>query len=204
MKTSTTMTTTEQPAPRTARERHVARSARILSTGLSATAILGITAAFGAAERAESTTQAATLPPSTAPVAPQAGFTATQSALAPLGSSAPGLAPTPTTTLASVTEVSRLPSPVGTITLPAATANDVAVASADTVVVTDTVVAADNVPVSATSTPPAPLVTDNVSATAPTAAPATAPTVATIAPATPVVELTLPPPPSNGSSGGSR
>ncbi|MEY2969598.1 MAG: hypothetical protein RIQ64_2225 [Actinomycetota bacterium] len=197
------MTTTEQPAPRPTRERHVARSARILSTGLSATAILGITAAFGAAERAESTVQAATLPPSTAPGAPPASVTSTQSALAPLGSSAPGLAPAPTTTLANAADVGRLPSPVGTITLPAATPNEVAVASADTVVVADTTAIADSaaLPGTAAATlPTSPPVTDSV----PTTVQTTVQTVAPIAPATPVVELTLPPPPSNGSSGGSR
>ena len=197
------MTTTEQTPPRPTRERHVARSARILSTGLSATAILGITAAFGAAERAESTAQAAPVPPSTSPVAPPASVTSTQSALAPLGSSAPGLAPAPTTTLANAADVSRLPSPVGTITLPAATPNEVAVASADTVVVADTTAIADSAALpgtAATTLPTSPPVTDSV----PTTVQTTVQTVAPIAPATPVVELTLPPPPSNGSSGGSR
>jgi len=197
VKETTTMTT-DDPTRRPKRDRHVARSARILSTGLSATAILGITAAFGAADRAESMSN---------DVAPagDTGIASTPSALAPLGAVAPQTS----------APISQFPSPEGTITLPTggpagspsggnkvgATSNNnvaptpnVAVAAAEQAVAPgDTVAPIPQVMAPATT----------VSAPAPTA-PTTPATVAPIAPAEPPVELTLPPAPSNGSSGGSR
>lgn len=197
---STTMTTTDRPGARVPRERHVARSARILSTGLSATAILGITAAFGAAERASSAAEPT-------PTTPAVGVTTTPIALAPLGASSAG-GVTPSAPV-STPVVSQLPSPVGTITLPTGAAKPAGVAdapaqgaivTADAVLPTVPVVTPDTAmaPVAAAAAVPvaeAPQTT--VAATVPA-------TVAPIAPAEPAVELTLPPPPSNGSSGGSR
>lgn len=121
------------------RTRHVARSARILSTGVSTAAILGITAAFGAAERAQSATN--------------------QDSTTTLDTAVSFPAPPPTTS----GPTAQLPSPVGNIALPASVAE------------TRVTVAA---------------------------APQTA--VAPISAAEPPVHLTLPPPPSNGSSGGSH
>lgn len=139
---------------------HVARSARILSTGLSATAILGITAAFGAAERARSATSDDTTTTvsggASTPTTLESRTISTPPALAPLGASAHTTMPPATTP----TSNEPTPSPVGTITL--------------------------SVPV------------------ADTVSPTTASIVAPIAAAEPPTELTLPPPPSNGSSGGSR
>ena len=182
------MTTTDRTGARPQRERHVARSARILSTGLSATAILGITAAFGAAERANSATEPTPTTPSPTSNAPQA-------ALAPLGSSASVSIPAATTAPAGSSVVSQLPSPVGTITLPTGSAN--AVATTANVETPAPVVLAETAPVPVAESAAGTTVVETLPSTTPS-------TLAPIAPAEPVVELTLPPPPSNGSSGGSR
>lgn len=173
--------TTDRPNQRPIRPRHVARSARILSTGLSATAILGITAAFGAADRAQS---AADQAPTSNP-----GIASTPSALAPLGAAAPQHS----------APITQLPSPEGTITLPTGSPAPAATPSGNmTVAATSAVVSPTAAPLdTATPAPQAPAPESTV-ATAPTV------TVAPIAPAEPPVELTLPPAPSNGSSGGSR
>lgn len=150
---NTTMTTESTKTPK--RDRHVARSARILSTGLSATAILGITAAFGAAERADSKkNQPDVNTPTTALATPVA-----------LGAPAPSVP-----AALPIESVAVLPSPVGTVTLPTGAT-----------------------PVAASADTPAPVTVPDVVAT-----------VAPITPAEPPVELTLPPPPTNGSSGGSH
>lgn len=203
------MMTTDLSTPRPRRQRHVARSARILSTGLSATAILGITAAFGAADRAQSSAvdQTPTVDPA---------VTSGPSALAPLGAAA-------VVTSSTTPAVTQFPSPEGTITLPtggstpasAATSNkSISVAGggvANVATISDTPIANDattQAPTAPADTT-APVVNETVPvapATTVITAPApTAPvTVAPIAPAEPPVELTLPPAPSNGSSGGSR
>ncbi|NBN89920.1 MAG: hypothetical protein EBU67_02730 [Actinobacteria bacterium] len=54
------MTTDKTARFATKRPRHVAHSARILSTGISATAILGMTAAFGGAEKLQASESSAT------------------------------------------------------------------------------------------------------------------------------------------------
>lgn len=189
--------TTDRPTPRPRRQRHVARSARILSTGLSATAILGITAAFGAADRVQSSAvdQTPTVDPTVA---------SGPSALAPLGAAAVA---TPSTTPA----VSQFPSPEGTITLPTGSPTPAQVAG-NTKNVNATGSGASNITMlndAATPTTPTPAVTEPAPVVpSPTATAAPAPTtpaiVAPIAPAEPPVQLTLPPAPSNGSSGGSR
>lgn len=190
--------TTDLPTNRRPRQRHVARSARILSTGLSATAILGITAAFGAADRTQSTATDQT--PTTNP-----GIASTPSALAPLG------AVTPQTSA----PISQFPSPEGTITLPTGNpaaspsgGNNVGATSKSNVAPTPNVAvaAAEQAVAPGDTVAPIPQATvpaTTVAAPAPTA-PTTPATVAPIAPAEPPVELTLPPAPSNGSSGGSR
>ena len=173
--------------PNFRRRRHVARSARILSTGLSATAILGITAAFGATERSQAA-NADPVPNDAPTAAPQiVSDTSAPSALAPLGTSAHATADT----------VTRFPSTDGTVTLPAATQS--AVAAPAQVQTNAASVAPDTVPATVATTPvdtiaPAPVVT----------APAPVDTVAPIAPAEPPVQMTLPPAPSRGSSGGSH
>ena len=218
---TTTMTTTEPSDKRVPkRPRHVARSARILSTGISATAILGMTAAFGAAEKLQASQNPA--PPQPTPNAAN-----TPSALSPLGTI--GTAPAQTTP----SSVTQYPSTEGTVTLPtgapASTARELAPqitvaplvpAATATTPVVDTVVeapanvAAAEVPaptVAPETIPPAPAVTvPSVVTVSPvvtvppvvTAAPVV--TVAPIAPAEPPVQFTLPPAPSRGSSGGSR
>lgn len=201
--------TTDRPTPRPRRQRHVARSARILSTGLSATAILGITAAFGAADRVQSSAvdQTPTVEPTVANG---------PSALAPLGAAA---VVTPSTTPA----VSQFPSPEGTITLPTGsptptqlagnTKNVNATGSGASNVATISDTAIENGATTPVTVAPADAAAAVVNETVPvvpsptaTAAPAptTPATVAPIAPAEPPVQLTLPPAPSNGSSGGSR
>ena len=70
------------------RRRHVARSARILSTGISATAILAMTAAYAAAEQVSSATDTGTETVGMAVTMQPVGFSNTgtvQPALAPLG-----------------------------------------------------------------------------------------------------------------------
>jgi len=204
---TTTMTTTEPSDKRVPkRPRHVARSARILSTGISATAILGMTAAFGAAEKLQASQNPA--PPQPTPNAVN-----TPSALSPLGTI--GTAPAQTTP----SSVTQYPSTEGTVTLPtgapASTARELApqttvaplvpAATATTPVVdtvVDTVVEAPaNV---AAAEVPAPTVAPETIAPAPVATAAPVVTVAPIAPAEPPVQFTLPPAPSRGSSGGSR
>lgn len=205
---STTMTT-DRPTPRPRRQRHVARSARILSTGLSATAILGITAAFGAADRAQSSAADQT------PVVDPA-VTSGPSALAPLGAET---AATPSLTPA----VSQFPSPEGTITLPTGGPTRASVGSSNKNVsatgsgasnvatISDTAIenGATTPVMAAPADSVAPVVDETVPVVASPAAtqapaPTTPATVAPIAPAEPPVQLTLPPAPSNGSSGGSR
>lgn len=201
--------TTDRSTPRPRRQRHVARSARILSTGLSATAILGITAAFGAADRAQSS--AADQTPAVDPA-----VTSGPSALAPLGEAAVAA---PSTTPA----VTQFPSPEGTITLPTGGPTLASAASSNKNVsatgsgasngatISDTAIenSATTPVTAAPADSAAPVVNETVpvvaspAATA-TPAPTTPATVAPIAPAEPPVQLTLPPAPSNGSSGGSR
>ena len=179
------------------RRRHVARSARILSTGLSATAILGITAGLGAAERARSADQT----PGDASQSNAAGIQPTvasePSALAPLGTPA----------IAAADSVTQFPATDGTVTLPGAATPGTTKAQSNQNAVVQTAPASLAViqPQVAPSTA-APVDTTPV-ATPATAAPvdtAPAATVAPIAPAQPPTQLTLPPAPSRGSSGGSR
>lgn len=219
--TDTTMTTTDQAhhsasASPKKRQRHVARSARILSTGISATAILGITAAFGVAERIDAGSQDAE-PSGPLPVTP-----ATSAAAAAVD---PGFVDS--------TPVAQFPSPEGTVTLPTGspapvnTTQQVRITTAASPLAPPT--AQGSVTPVAGASLQAPDVTSVPAAgivAAPTADPVALPssgdtvatvpvstvpvatvplaTVAPIAPAEPPVELTLPPPPSNGSSGGSR
>lgn len=179
------MTTTDQSGQptshQTLRGRHVARSARILSTGLSATAILGITAAFGAAERAQSQGN------EPATTIPDPGVTSAPPALAPLGAAAPGNASFSAATPTAV--VSQFPSPMGTVTLPTGSPTPTLAATVESTPVAVTSPAPQTTPAAVVATPTTALTVD---------------TVAPISPAEPAVELTIPPPPSNGSSGGSR
>ena len=176
---------TEQAAPHHRRRRHVARSARIFSTGISATAILGITAAFGASERSHAAAADAspTDEPSVAQQAPS--DTNAPSALAPLG--------TPAVPVADA--VTQFPSTEGTVTLPAPTPTPAAqpaqVQSNAASIVPET--APTTLPV--VTAAPVPVVT---------VAPVPVDTIAPIAPAEPPVQMTLPPAPSRGSSGGSH
>ncbi len=159
------------------RKRHVAQSARILSTGITATAILAMTAAYAAAE--QSPTQAAT-----APVATEQNVSQMQS-------------------VALVTPVQEL-APLGTATTPtiaAHTAQAVATAvrqasntNTPTAVVAPVVTPATTAPAAAT-----------VEVAAPVATAAPVP-VATIAPApapTPV-QLQAPQSTAVSNSGGSK
>ena len=189
------------------RRRHVARSARILSTGLSATAILGITAAFGAAERGQSADQSA-------------GDASQQnvSGIQPSGANGPSaLAPLGTPAIAAADAVTQFPATDGTVTLPSAatpiqgTVNAqssqtavVQTAPSGAPVVEPQVVAPAPTNVVAPDTSPA-LTPATAAAPVDTTPIATAPaTVAPIAPAEPPAQLILPPAPSRGSSGGSR
>lgn len=186
------MTTTEPSDKRVPkRPRHVARSARILSTGISATAILGMTAAFGAAEKLQASQNPT--PPQPTPNAAN-----TPSALSPLGTI--GTAPVHTTQ----SSVTQYPSTEGTVTLPTgapvqtvrdsvpqAAVDLAAPAATATTPVADTVV--DMITTTVVDSP-----VNVAAAEAPTAA------IAPIAPAEPPVQFTLPPAPSRGSSGGSR
>lgn len=205
------MTTTEPSDKRVPkRPRHVARSARILSTGISATAILGMTAAFGAAEKLQASQNP--VPPQPTPDAAN-----TPSALSPLGTI--GTAPAQTT-LSSVTQY---PSTEGTVTLPtgapaptvrdsvpqaavdlAAPAATVTTPVANTVVDTITTTVVESPVNVAAAEAPAPTVAPETIAPAPVVTAAPVVTVAPIAPAEPPVQFTLPPAPSRGSSGGSR
>ena len=187
------MTTTDNPRQR--RNRHVARSARILSTGLSATAILGITAAFGVAERIDTGSQDAE------PSGPLA-------AMSPTSAAVPAVDPG----FVDSTPVAQFPSPEGTVTLPtgspapANTTQQVRNSTAASPLAPTTAqaavdpVAGAHAQVPEVTTVPVEIVPVGTVPveTVPFA------TVAPIAPAEPPVELTLPPAPSNGSSGGSR
>jgi len=193
---------TDTTSPR--RRRHVARSARILSTGLSATAILGITAAFGAAERARSADQAAGDATVTGAVDGISSVASEPSALAPLGTPA----------IAAADPVTQFPATEGTVTLPSAatpTQGTVTAQSSQSAVIQTAPSGAPVVaPQAATPATNNAVVADTsptVPATVATVAPvdtAPATTLAPIAPAEPPTQLTMPPAPSRGSSGGSR
>ena len=142
------------------RKRHVAQSARILSTGITATAILAMTAAYAAAE--QSPTQAAT-----APVATEQNVSQMQSValvtpvqdLAPLGSAA-----TPTvaahtaqavaTAVRQASNSSTSTAVVESVVTPATTATTAPVAAA--VEVAAPVATAAPVPVATIAPAPAP------------------------------------------------
>ena len=163
------------------RKRHVAQSARILSTGITATAILAMTAAYAAAE--QSPTQAAT-----APVATEQNMSQMQS-------------------VALVTPVQEL-APLGTATTPtiaAHTAQAVATAvrqasntSTPTAVVAPVVTPATTAPVAA-----AVEVVVEVAAPVATAAPVPVATIAP-APAPTPVQLQAPQSTAVSNSGGSK
>ena len=117
------MTMTNRPLIR--RKRHVAQSARILSTGITATAILAMTAAYAAAE--QSPTQAAT-----APVATEQNVSQMQSValVTPVQELAPlGTATTPTiaahTAQAVATAVRQVSNAIEPVATSATTAPDV-------------------------------------------------------------------------------
>ena len=192
-------TMTEQRIPQRRRTRHVARSARILSTGLSATAVLGITAAFGAAEKAQSAGDSVSNSEAATAAQSNTSEAGAPSALAPLGTPA----------IAAADQVSQFPSPDGTVTLPLTptnTASGSVLAPSNQTAVVETAPAGAAVATPDTATP-----TTIAAPTLDTSAPVvtsppdtTLATVAPIAPAEPPTQLTLPPAPSRGSSGGSH
>jgi hypothetical protein len=165
------------------RSRHVARSARILSTGLSATAILGITAAFGAAEHARSTDQTNGDISSTDLASSSSSVAGEPSALAPLGTPA----------LAAADPIRQYPSTEGTVILPSAASPTQGTVNAQS---------NQKASIPPDPSPTAPVWVAPVDTAVIDTAPATK--LAPLTPAEPPTQLTLPPAPSRGSSGGSR
>lgn len=180
--------------PRRRTKRHVARSARILSTGVSATAILGITAGLGAAERARSAEADQAL----GPVSTQAETASVQMPVSSATGAPSALAPLGTQAAQSSAAVSQFPSSEGTVTLPAPTQTPAAQSS------TQAVQTQSNPSVALPAAAPVDTVPSAPVETVVTAAPAPVDTVAPITPAVPPVQMTLPPAPSRGSSGGSH
>lgn len=185
------MTEAATPKKRTKRP-HAARSARILSTGLSATAILGMTAAYGAAEkRAASIDDLAAPGPTTAtplavPTLPAPGQAP---GLAPLGSSSvtpPPVADPPATTAEAPSAVAAAgkssPRAVAATVAPVATVAQV--------------VPVESATPTQTMAPVAPVET---AAPVQTVAP-----VAPVATAAPPVQLTVPAAPPQGRTSGSN
>ena len=190
---------TEQRLAQRRRTRHVARSARILSTGLSATAVLGITAAFGAAEKAQSAGDS---------VANNEAATAEQSNTSEAGAPS-ALAPLGTPASAAADQVTQFPSPEGTVTLPSNPSNTAgasvqAQSQQSAVIQTAPAGAAIITPDTATPNTVATTTPDTTAPVATLPPDTTLATVAPIAPAEPPTQLTLPPAPSRGSSGGSH
>ena len=170
------------------RRRHVARSARILSTGISATAILAMTAAYAAAEQVPTAVESSSTPVDSTVVTPSSiqGVAAPQPALAPLG-----VSPAATTAVARATSSPTTPATVA--------AKRPSTAAPQTAASNDTVAPSNIITPVVTLAP-----VDTVAVIAPvdTVAPVITVTPITAAPAP--VQLQVPKSSTGSTSGGSR
>ena len=195
------MSNNDTPRADKKKRQHVARSARILSTGLSATAILGMTAAYGAAEKKAASidetgsadvssfsTLGGTLPPAPG--------------LAPLGSAAT----TPTISPESVASVSSAQQPVavGASGQAASTRPTILATLPAGTVTTPADVAAPAETTSPATTPTPAETAAPVQAVAPIETTPPVQTVAPVAPAAPPVQLTVPVTAPQGRTSGSN